>query len=142
MSRYPATRENVEPSVWTHVLSNADLKYYCLLISCFGIYKMLCPVSHTLHSSCLCDSISPPANCPGAVSSILLEVLQSRAYLFLWYLHSFTYPVSPLTTCHVNYFRSFKTHFRNDLFHDVFLTLLSPLAHSGEMGHIFSFPLP
>lgn len=46
-------------------------------------------------SSSMYDSISPPANCPGVVSSILLEVLEIRAYLFLLYLHVFTYPVSP-----------------------------------------------
>lgn len=36
-------------------------------------------------SSSIYDSISLPANCPGAASSILLEVLEIRAYLFFFF---------------------------------------------------------
>lgn len=40
------------------VLRDDQLKYYCLLISCFGMYKVLCPATNPSLSSSLDDQ--PP----------------------------------------------------------------------------------
>lgn len=81
-------------SIMTCVLNNM-LRTIGWFFSALELITYLVLFPNPYLSSSTWDSSTPTPNCPGDVCSTLPELFEIRTYLFLLFLHVFTYPVSP-----------------------------------------------
>lgn len=85
---------DIRLSIMTCVLNNM-LRTIGWFFSALELITYLVLFPNPYLSSSTWDSSTPTPNCPGDVCSTLPELFEIRTYLFLLFLHVFTYPVSP-----------------------------------------------